>query len=53
MYNPDLAISEDYGYGEYFDDFDVDLDNIYLKISFINDEQEYVYDYKLRIRRKF
>lgn len=53
MYNPDLAISEDYGYGEYFDDFDVDLDNIYLKISFINDEQEYVYDYKLRIEENF
>lgn len=52
-YTDNLSISETYGYGEYFDDLDANLDNLYLEISFIKDNQEYVYDYKLRVEENF
>ena len=52
-YNSDIALIEDYGYGEYFDDLDSDLSNIHLEISFIVDNHQYVYDYKLNITEAF
>lgn len=52
-YKDNIIISEDYGYGEYFDDFDVDLNNLYLKISYFKDNAEHTYDYKLRVEESF
>lgn len=52
-YKDNIIISEDYGYGEYFDDFDVDLNNLYLKISYFKDNAEHTYDYKLRVKESF
>lgn len=53
MYKSNISIMEDYGYGEYFDDLDADLSNIHLEISFIEDNHQYVYDYKLDIAESF
>ena len=53
MYNENIIISEKYGYNEYFDDFDANLDNLYLKISYIKDNVEHSYDYKLRVEENF
>ena len=52
-YEDNFYLTEKYGYGEYFDDNDITLDKIYIEISFVVDDIEYVYDYKLRVEQKF
>lgn len=52
-YQDNMFIIEDYGYGEYFDDIDADLSNLYLEISFIKDNKPYIYDYKLQVEETF
>ena len=52
-YTDNFSISESYGYGEYFTDLDNNLDNLYLEISFIEDNKEYVYNYQLRVEENF
>lgn len=53
VYKENLSISENYGYGEYFDDFAADLNNLYLEISYIENNEEYVYNYKLHVEENF
>ena len=39
FYSDDIVINEEYGYNEYFDDFDTNIDNLYLDISYIIDDE--------------
>ena len=39
FYSDDIVINEEYGYNEYFDDFDTNVDNLYLDISNIIDNE--------------
>lgn len=39
FYSDDIVINEEYGYNEYFDDFDTNVDNLYLDISYIIDNE--------------
>ena len=39
FYGDDIVINEEYGYNEYFDDFDTNIDNLYLDISYIIDDE--------------
>ena len=39
FYSDDIVINEEYGYNEYFDDFDTNIDNLYLDISYIIDNE--------------
>lgn len=52
-YVENFYLTERYGYGEYFEDGNTNLDKLYIEISFIVDGVEYVYNYKLRVEEKF
>lgn len=52
QYRNNIYIVEDYGYGEYFDDLDSSLDNLYLEISYF-DDVKHVYNYKLYVKEVF
>lgn len=52
-YERNIKIIENYGYKEYFDDLNVDLNNLYLEISYNVDNKKVIYNYKLRIEEVF
>ena len=39
FYSDDIVINEEYGYNEYFDDFDTNANNLYLDISYLLDDE--------------
>lgn len=53
VYKDNLVISEKYGYEEYFSDLYTDLNNLYIEISYIVDNVEHIYEYKLRVEENF
>ena len=49
FYSDDIVINEEYGYNEYFDDFDTNIDNLYLDISYIIDNEINTETFKFKI----